>query len=310
MMPAAPIMPDFCQGTHGFHHTLDSSLEILAAMGISSSRISIQMAGPGWPAYWVVAQSPSPGAHLTADLAVSLSIAGPSVFYSLPAGMWDTGGELELGTREILELFDDPLEKASHWIREGARLLDVSRNNLPACARWVKLFGVDAEVWPKNQWYALALLVPNLHRLAGKEAGIRLALRTLLGLPLMEIRGSREFTWLPESELSRLSAQANRLGRDSILGDRIEDLECLTLIIGPVSLATYSNFQTSEKQSELDSVLALCAPCYHKLRIQWTVDYQDRSPRLGLEQENGRLGINSRMGQLHQRTPVRPEGAA
>jgi hypothetical protein len=295
MMPAVPVMPDFCQGTHGFHHTLDSSLEILAAMGVSSSRISIQMAGAGWPAYWVVAQSPQPGSPLTADVPVSLSIAGPSVFYSLPAGMWDTGGQAEPGTREILELFDDPLEKARHWIREGARLLDVSRDNLPACARWLKLFGVDAEVWPKDQWYALALLVPNLHRLAGKESGIRLALRTLLGLPLKEIRESREFTWLPEIELSRLGSQASRLGRDSILGDRVEDLECLTLVVGPVSLSTYSDFQTNEKQRELDSVLSLCAPCYHRHRIQWIVDYQDRSPRLGLERENARLGINSRM---------------
>ena len=40
-----------------------------------------------------------------------------------------------------------------------------------------------------------------LHRLAGKESGIRLALGALLDLPLREIRASREFTALPESEL-------------------------------------------------------------------------------------------------------------
>jgi hypothetical protein len=302
-------MPDFCQGTHGFHHTLDSSLEILAAMGISSSRINIQMAGPGWPAYWVVAQSPAPGAPLTADVPLTLSIAGASVFQSLPAGMWDSGGELEPGTREIVELFDDPLGKAGHWIRQGARLLDVRRDNLSACARWLKLFGVDAEDWAQDKCYALALLLPNLHRLAGKEAGIRLALQTLLGLPLNTIRQSREFTSLRENQLSRLGAQASRLGRDSVLGDRVEDLECLTLVIGPVSLATYNAFETSEKRLELDAVLELCAPCYHRHRIQWIVDYENRSPRLGLEEENARLGINSRMGQLRGATERRWEAA-
>jgi hypothetical protein len=299
-MNTTPAMPDFCQGTHAFHHTLDSSLEILGAMGVSSSRISIRMAGPGWPSYWVVGQSPSPGTPLTADVPVVLSIAASSIFRSLPAGMWDEGGEVEPGTREIVEVFDDPLEKAGHWLRQGARLLDVRRDNLPACARWLKLFGVDAADWPQDKWYAMALLLPNLHRLAGKEAGIRLALLTLLGLPLVGIRQSRDYTWLDEKDLSRLGAQASRLGRDSILGNRVEDLECLTLVIGPVSLATYNAFETSGKQRELEAVLALSAPCYHRHRIQWIVEYENRSPRLGLEQENARLGINSRMGQMRQ----------
>jgi predicted component of type VI protein secretion system len=213
--------------------------------------------------------------------------------------MWDTGGEAEPGTREIVALFDDPLEKAAHWIRQGARLLDVSRDNLPACARWLKLFGVDAEHWAQEKWYALALLLPNLHRLAGKEAGIRLALQTLAGLPLRSIRQSREFTRLGDRDLSRLGQKSSRLGRDAVLGDRFEDLECLTLVIGPVSLATYNRFQAPEKQRDVDSMLMLSAPCYHRYRIQWIVDYEDRSPRLGQEHENARLGINSRMGQLY-----------
>jgi hypothetical protein len=289
-------MPDFCRGTHGFHHTLDSSLEILAAMGISSSRITIRMAGAGWPAYWVVAQSPATGTALTEDVAVSLSIAGPSFFHSLPAGMWDTGGEQQPGTREIVELFDDPLQKASHWIRQGARLFDVRHDNLPACGRWLELFGISPDAWPKEKWYSLALLLPSLHRLAGKEAGIRLALQTLLGLPLFRIRTSPEFVYLTEAALSRLGTQASRLGRDSILGNRMEDLECLTLVIGPVSLATHRKFQQDHATEQINSVLSLCAPCYQRHRIQWVVDYPDRNPRLGIEEDNGRLGINSHMG--------------
>jgi hypothetical protein len=296
MVAAHQSMPDLCQGTHGFHHTLDSALDVLARLGISSSRITIRMAGPGWPDYWVVAQSPVPGSALTSDLAVSLSIAGPSFFRSLPAGMWDTGGEREPGTQEIVELFDDPLQKAAHWIRQGARLFDVSHDNLPACGRWLELFGVNPEEWPSEKWYALALLLPNLHRIAGKESGIRLALRALLDLPLLEISRTPAFSYVAGDDLSRLGAKASRLGRDCILGDRLEDLECLTLVIGPVPLATFNTFQREREVREIDSVLALCAPCFQRYRVTWMVNYPNRNPRLGMEEDNARLGVNSRMG--------------
>ncbi len=289
-------MPDLCQGTHGFHHTLDSALDVLARIGVSSSRITIRMAGPGWPAYWVVAQSPAARAPLTPDVAVALSISGPSFFRSLPAGMWDTGGEMEPGTQEIIELFDDPLQKAAHWIRQGARLFDVSRDNLPACSRWLTLLGINPDDWPKEKWYALALLLPNLHRIAGKESGIRLALQALLNLPLQEIDGAREFSYLKEGELSLLGTRASRLGTDYILGDRVEDLECLTLVIGPVSLATYRAYQRDRERKEIEAVLGLCAVCFQRYRVSWVVNYPKRNPRLGMEEENARLGINSRMG--------------
>lgn len=289
-------MPDFCQGTHGFHHTLDSALDVLAGMGISSTRITISMAGPGWPSYWVVAQSPAPGTALTPDLPVSLAIAGSGFFHSLPAGMWDTGGEMEPGTREITELFDDPLQKARNWIRQGAQIFDVSRDNAPACRRWLALFGIDPEAWPQEKWYALALLLPSLHRLAGKEEGMRLALRTLLGLPLHGIQRGRAYSYIGESELSRLGAGFSRLGRDYILGERIEDLECLTLVVGPVTLESHRAFHEEQGSRQIEAVLALCAPCYQRCRVSWIVEYPNRNPRLGIEKENARLGINSRMG--------------
>lgn len=297
-MTAATLqtMPDLCQGTHGFHHTLDSALDVLARMGVSSSRITIRMAGPGWPSYWVVAQSPAPGSALAPDVMLSLSIAGPSFFRSLPAGMWDTGGELEPGTQEIVELFDDPLQKAAHWIRQGARLFDVSPDNLPACSRWLALFGITPEEWPSEKWFPLALLLPSLNRIAGKESGIRLALRALLDLPLLEVRRMPAFSYMREEDLSRLGAQATRLGRDYILGDRLEDLECLTLVIGPVSLKTYRVFQRERELRDIEAALALCAPCYQRYRISWLVNYPNKNPRLGMEEENARLGVNSHMG--------------
>jgi predicted component of type VI protein secretion system len=215
--------------------------------------------------------------------------------------MWDTGGDVEPGTQEIAELFDDPLQKAAHWIRQGARLFDVGLDNLPACRRWLTLLGVNPDEWPREKWYALALLLPNLHRVAGKESGIRLALQMLLDLPLLKVERSRAFTYLPEDDLSRLGTQASRLGTDLVLGDRAEDLECLTLVLGPVPLATYRAFQGDPGRREIDIVLGLCAPCFQPYRIRWTVNYPDRSPRLGFQEENARLGVNSHLGMAGRR---------
>ena len=289
-------MPDFSNPSHGFHHTVDSALEILSDLGVSPSRIGVHMAGPGWPAGWVVEQSPPAGTPIGPDVAISLSVAGLGFFHSLPVGFWDKGGEAEPGTREILEPLDDPLQKANHWVREGARLFDVQRDNPSACSRWISLFGLNPEDWPMESWYKLALLLPNLHRLAGTERGIQFALQLLLDLPLWEIRKRRAYDYLEDEELTLLGRKASRLGVDCIVGDVLEDLPRLVLVIGPVLLDTYYEFQKEEGRCRLDAVLELCLPCYQKSRISWFVLDPARPPRLGLEKENSRLGINSHLG--------------
>src|SRR6266700_3174851 len=173
-------MPDFSRSHYGFHHTVDSALEILQDLRVSPVRITIRMAGRGWPTCWVVEQSPGPGTILSKDTAVSLAVAGLGFFHALPVGMWEKGGETEPGTQEILELVDDPIRKAAHWIREGARLFDIRPENPMDCARWIALFGLSADDWPQETWYNLALLLPSLQRLAGKERGVRFTLRLLL----------------------------------------------------------------------------------------------------------------------------------
>src|SRR5207245_7688773 len=119
---------------------------------------------------------------------IKLKVAGLGYFHALPVGMWDKGGESELGTQEILGALDDPLQKAAHWIREGARLFDLQPSNFTACARWMSLFGVNADEWPPETWYQISLLLPQMQKLAGTEIGIRLAFRLLLNLPIEQIR--------------------------------------------------------------------------------------------------------------------------
>jgi len=291
-------MPDFSRAFHGFHHTVDSALEVLEASGVPPARTTVRMAGRGYPRYWVIEQSPRPGELLAPDVHIILTVAGLGFFHQLPVGMWDKGGDAEPGTQELLEAFDDPIQKAAHWIRQGARLFDLRPDDHAACSRWIALFGLNAEVWPQEIWYNLALLLPSLHRLAGREEGIRLALDLLLGLPLREIRRRSSFARLDDADLTLLGGAFSRLGVDAICGDRRDDVAKLVLVLGPVSLDTWYDFQTDEARGRLDQVLDLCASSYQDVRIRWFVRDAERAPRLGYEQQNARLGVNSHLGRL------------
>ncbi|MGH9450182.1 MAG: type VI secretion system baseplate subunit TssG [Terriglobia bacterium] len=301
--PLAPPMPDFTNSSHGFHHTVDSALEILSRLGVPASRITIEMAGAGWPERWVVRQDPAAGQPLTPDVRISVSVAGFGFFNALPVGMWDAGGEAEAGTREILGPVDDPVEKLAHWIRGGARLFDVQPGNHDACMRWISLFGLAAEDWPEECWYNLAVLLPHLHRLAGREEGIRLALKLIFGLPLVEVRRRGAFNGFDEKDLSLLGARSSRLGVDLIVGDGMDDLARWIFIIGPVPLARYYEFHEEASERRLEAIFDLCVPCDQKYRVSWLVRDRDRAPRLGIAEENSRLGINTHLGKMMGGTP-------
>jgi hypothetical protein len=291
-----PVMPDFEHAHFYFHHTVDSSLEILWQLGISSSRISIQMVGFDGPLGRVVGQEPPPGTRLTPNLTVKLLVSGLGTFQQLPVGMWDAGGDGEIGTKEIVELFDDPLQKAAHWVREGARIFDIHPDNRPACGRWINLFGLDAAPWPEENWYELALLLPQLHQLAGRQDGIRLALKQLLNLDLLEIRQRRRLLMVAHRDLSLLGVQASILGVNYCIGNRLETVRSWEVRIGPVTLARYYEMQEEPSRRRLDATLRLCMPFHQDFEVSFLVLDPQRAPRLGMETENSRLGINTHLG--------------
>ena len=203
-----------------------------------------------------------------------------------------------MGTREIVGVIDDPYQKAAHWLRQGARLFDIGANNPDACARWIALFGMNPEHWPAQIWYPLAVLLPSLQSLAGKEYGMRFALHLMLGLPTQGIRRAARFRRLAEPGLSLLGERMSRLGVDAIVGDRVEDLAQLTLVIGPVPLDTYYAFQEEGRKGLLDAVLYLIAPCHQRYRVAWSIEDRAKAPALGIEERNSRLGLNSMFGSL------------
>lgn len=149
-----------------------------------------------------------------------------------------------------------------------------------------------------EKWYSLAVLLPSLQSMAGKEAGIRFALSLMLGLPLETIRRAPRFRKLPPQELSLLGQGYARLGVDSIVGDRIEDLAELTLVLGPVTLETYYAFAREDRQYLLNQVLYLVTPCHQRYSTAWSLEDRRRAPQLGIAAQNSRLGLNSYLGAL------------
>jgi Type VI secretion, TssG len=312
-----PAIPDFTTGTHGFRHNVDSALDSLDALGIPPDRITIRMSGGGQSGHIVDLNavgmwSEAPSARgivrslsigntrqLAPDENVILTVQGPGFFHALPMGMWDRGSDGDPGTQEMVEPFDDPLQKAGHWLRAGARLFDIRREDTVACKRWIRLFGLDGEGWPSETLYPLALLLPSLSKLAGTATGIRYALRLMLDLPLFEIRRKPAFSKMEETEAKErtlLGERSSRLGVDTIVGDRLEDLAELVFVLGPVTLDTYYRFQGPANRSVLSNVFSLCVTCTRAYTWTWLVLDPKHAPRLGHERQNARLGINSHMG--------------
>jgi hypothetical protein len=126
-----PVMPNFAESTHGFAHTVDSAIPILERLGVPESNITLRMAGHGRPHLEIVRQLPRHGAELTPSVPVTLWVAGLGFFDALPIPMRESGGEAGMGTREICQVFDDPIQKAAQWFRAGSCFSRLDQADMP-----------------------------------------------------------------------------------------------------------------------------------------------------------------------------------
>jgi hypothetical protein len=291
-----PAMPDFARGTAGFAHTVDSAVHVLEALGVADSRLTLRMAGPGHPSLQVVRQSPPLGTRLTPSVDVTLWISGFGFFEALPLPMRESGGEAEMGTRELCRLFDDPVQKAAQWLRAGAPLFKIGPGKYAACRRWLALFGLESSDWPEEMLYPLALLAPTLARVAGREIGIQLAFLVLLGLPVYKFHYHGAHRSLAPQEHSLLGFRASRLGRDFVAGDRQIDTDSISIKLGPVSLDTYARFQTERGRRLIQMTTDLCMSAYQNHSIAWLLEDVNEAPRLGIASKNSRIGLNFHLG--------------
>ena len=290
------LMPDLTWPRYGFHHTVDSAIMALSRLGIGNDRITIRKAGRGWAKLRVVDQLPEAGQPLTPDAMVELTVEGDGLFYHLPAGMREGSRAGEVGTHEIVSIFDDGVEKAAFFIRQGGLFFDVRPANPPGCARWIRLFGIDPEDWPKERWYKLAVLLPCLRYLSGRESGLRLASRLLLDLEISAIRWRPRWTMMPASDRSLLGLRAGRLGVDLIVGDGVDDEAAMEITLRAETLEQYRFHQTEAGRQRVAQVMRLVVPYHWIYETNWLVGDVDRAPRLGDEVQNSVLGVNSHLG--------------
>lgn len=291
-----PAMPNFAQATAGFAHTVDSAVHVLDALGVAESRLTLRMAGPGRASLEVVRQSPPAGTRLAPSVEITLWISGFGFFEALPLPMRESGGEAEIGTRELCQVFDDPVQKAAQWLRAGAPLFKIGPGKYAACRRWLALFGLESSGWPAEMLYPLALLAPTLARMAGREVGIRLTFLFLHGLPIHAVRYHNAYRQLDPREYSLLGAKLSRLGRDFLMGDRLLDTDSITIQLGPVSLDTFTDFQSERGSRLIAMTLAICTSAFQDHSIAWLVEDPTKAPRLGVAAKNSRIGLNFHLG--------------
>jgi Type VI secretion, TssG len=290
------VMPDVTQPRHGFHHTVDSALLTLLRLGVGTDRITIRKAGRGWARSRVTEQQPAAGAPLKQEEVVELTVEGDGMFHHLPVGMREASREGEIGTRELVSIFDDAVEKASVYMRLGGPFFNVRPENPGGCARWIKLFGIEPEDWPKEKWYKLAILLPCLRYLTGRESGLRLSMRMLLDLEIASISWRPRRTLMDASDRSLLGSRDSRLGVDLIVGDGIDDEALMEITLRAETLEKFRRHQTGEGQKRINQVMRLVAPYHWVCRFKWLIGDIDRAPRIGVEIENAVLGVNSHLG--------------
>jgi hypothetical protein len=290
------LMPDVIRSRHGFHHTIDSALLALLRLGIGTDRITIRKAGRGWGRSRVIEQQPAAGKPLTQEMVVELTVEGDGMFHHLPVGMREASRDGEIGTSELVSIFDDAVEKAAVHMRLGGLFFDVRPENPGGCARWIRLFGIEPEDWPKEKWYKLAILLPRLRYLTGRESGLRLSMRLLLDLEIASISWRPRRTLMDASDRSLLGAAMSRLEVDLIVGDGIDDEALMEITLRAETLEKFRSHHTDEGQKRINQVMRLVAPYHWVYRFKWLIGDIDRAPRLGEEIENAVLGVNSHLG--------------
>jgi hypothetical protein len=243
-----------------------------------------------------VRQSPAPGTRLSSSVEITLWISGFGFFEALPLPMRESGGEAEIGTRELCRLFDDPVQKAAQWLRAGAPLFKIGPGKYAACRRWLALFGLESSEWPEEMFYPLALLAPTLARMAGREIGIQLAFLVLLDLPVYQFHYLSAHRSLASQEHSLLGFRSSRLGHDFIVGDRQIDTDSITIQLGPVSLDTYVRFQSDRGRRLIQMTMDLCMSAYQNHSIAWLLEDVNEAPNLGIASKNSRIGLNFHLG--------------
>ncbi len=298
-------MPDLVRARRLARQSVDSALTTLYALGVDDSRVVIESAGRGWEPGTIVEQSPAPGTPLTPRTRVVLRVAGASAIDSLPFAMRDED-EYEFRSDRFFALFDSPLAKLAHRVRRGGDYFVASPDDMVRTRRWIEeIFQLSAERWSEDRWFAVARLLPALHRIAGRELALRVACRLVFTLPVESVTMHAGMVKLA-SGTTRLGVGNARLGVDSIAGTGLRDEASIEVRYGPIDLAMYLAHTGDVARRERDELYRLVLPMHlaRSVRERWRVGDASQPARVGGAKANedaAVLGVNSYLGAPPQR---------
>jgi hypothetical protein len=302
---AALAMPNLIQARRLARQSIDSALTTLYALGVDDARVVIESVGRGWEPGTIVEQSPAPGTPLTARTRVVLKVAGASAIDSLPFAMRDED-EYEFRSDRLFALFDSPLAKLAHRVRRGGDYFVASPDDMVRTRRWIEeIFQLSAERWSKERWFAIARLLPALHRIAGRELALRVAFRLVFSLPVESVTMHAGMVKLGGGT-TRLGTSNARLGVDTIAGTGLRDEASVEVHYGPIDLAMYRTHDSAAARRERDALYRLVLPMHlaRSVRERWRVGEASQPPRVGgasAKEDAAVLGVNSYLGAPPQR---------
>lgn len=293
-------MPDLVDPTRGIRHDMDSAISSLVRLGVEVDKIVVRSAGPGWPDGTVVRQAPAPGTRIGAYTRVILSVAGKGGVQSLPYPLRDAR-DGEFGVDGLFALFDNPVLKLVHHVREAGQFLALHPDDPASARRWIEdIFGIDPTPWARERWYALARVLPALHRVAGRADAVPLAFRLVFGLPVQRVRTVPGLVPLAASRQTRVGSANSRLGVDTVAGTGALGVLRLEVTFGPVELDGYRTHALSDDmRNERDALYRLILPAHLCAEVQerWMVGDPANPPRLGDPRAAPTLGVNARLGE-------------
>ncbi|MEO7038567.1 MAG: PASTA domain-containing protein [Gemmatimonadaceae bacterium] len=298
-------MPDLVRARRLARQSVDSALTTLYALGVDDSRVVIESAGRGWEPGTIVEQSPAPGTPLTPRTRVVLRVAGASAIDSLPFAMRDED-EYEFRSDRFFALFDSPLAKLAHRVRRGGDYFVASPDDMVRTRRWIEeIFQLSAERWREDRWFAVARLLPALHRIAGRELALRVACRLVFTLPVESVTMHAGMVKLAGGT-TRLGVSNARLGVDSIAGTGLRDEASIEVRYGPIDLAMYLAHAGDAARRERDELYRLVLPMHlaRSVRERWRVGDASQPARVGgakVNEDAAVLGVNSYLGAPTQR---------
>jgi hypothetical protein len=301
MIDRLGTVPDFVNAGRVAAHTIDSALQALVLLGVEPARVVVETIARGWPAGTVVSQDPPPGTPLTGQTRIRLVVSEHGGLESLPYPMRESH-DTQFGSDRLMALFDDPLQKLAHFVRLGGGHFALDPADPLTARRWIEdIFQLDATRWAEQRWYAIARLLPMLHRLAGHEAGIRLALRVVFDLPLaaLELRSAAAPAAAPAQ--ARLGVLNSRLGVDAVAGSTTKSQQAVAVRLGPISLPVFRSATAPGEGAQRDALYALLLPLNLAGPVveQWVVGDPAADVRLGGagdDEAEAVLGVNTYLG--------------